>query len=263
MRAIADKVGAFLLCDMAHYAGLVATKEHANPFEYCHIVTSTTHKSLRGPRAGLIFSRRDKLDEKLTIDAAVDLAVFPLLQGGPHNNQIAAIATQMREVNTEEFKKYIIQVKKNAKALAEGLLKRGHELVTGGTDNHLVLWNLRPHKVTGSKVEKLCEFASISVNKNSIAGDKSPFNPYGVRLGTPALTSRGFKEEDFDKVAEFLDRALKLALKIQKESGPKLVDFEKKLPENEELKKLKQEVEAFAKKFPMPGFDVKSMKYKE
>jgi len=97
MRAIADKVGAFLLCDMAHYAGLVATKEHANPFEYCHIVTSTTHKSLRGPRAGLIFSRRDKLDEKLTIDAAVDLAVFPLLQGGPHNNQIAAIATQMRE----------------------------------------------------------------------------------------------------------------------------------------------------------------------
>jgi glycine hydroxymethyltransferase len=215
-RKIADSCGAYLMCDMAHFAGLVATGEHNNPFLHCDVVTTTTHKSLRGPRAAMIFSKKIPLkDDKDTLmDKAIDSAVFPALQGGPHNSQIAAIAVQMKEVATEEFKEYSRQVKKNAKALADALKERGHKLMTDGTDNHLVLWNLRPHGITGSKIEKSCEVVNITVNKNSIAGDTSPLSPNGIRLGTPALTSRGFKERDFVQVAEFLDQTLKISLKI-------------------------------------------------
>lgn len=255
-RQIADSVGALLMCDMAHYSGLVAAGEHNNPFEYCDIVTSTTHKSLRGPRAGIIFSKKDdrKLGDK------IDFSVFPGCQGGPHNHQIAAIATQMREVKTPEFKQYAQQVKKNAKALAEGLQKRGYKLVTDGTDNHLVMWNLRPLKITGSKMEKLFEMCDISVNKNSIAGDKSAMAPMGIRLGSPALTSRGFLEKEFDMVAEFLHRGVQIGLSAQKEcKGTKLVDFLEVLKEDKyvsQIEELKKEVVIFTSTFGIPGFDV-------
>jgi len=261
LRKIADLVDAYLLCDMAHYAGLVATEECSNPFDYCDIVTTTTHKSLRGPRAGMIFSKKIPMkDDKLvTIDKAIDQAVFPMLQGGPHNHQIAAIAVQMKEVQSPEFKEYIIQVKKNAKALAQSLMDLGHKLMTDGTDNHLLLWNLRPHNITGSKLEKACEFVAISSNKNSIAGDKSPLSPYGLRLGTPALTSRGFTEKDFKQVASFLDEVLKIALKVQEKSGSKLEDFIPAFSKNDEAIALKKKVIEFASVFPIPGFEAKSV----
>jgi len=169
-REIADSVGAYLLADISHISGLVATKMLKNPFEYADVVTTTTHKTLRGPRSGMIFSnkkRHPNLDEK------IDFAVFPMLQGGPHNHQIGALATQLKEVQTPEFKEYIIQTLKNAKTLSEELMKKGNKLITNGTDNHSMLWDLRPLGLTGSKYEKVCEKVHISLNKNTIIGDKS------------------------------------------------------------------------------------------
>jgi glycine hydroxymethyltransferase len=163
MRQIADEVGAYLLNDMAHISGLAAARECHNPFEHADVVTSTTHKSLRGPRAGVIFYRKK-------FEAAVNGAVFPALQGGPHNHQIGALAVALREAAAPEFGDYIRSVKANAKALARKLVSHGYEIVTGGTDNHLVLWDLRPLGLTGSKLEKLCEAVHISLNKNAVRG---------------------------------------------------------------------------------------------
>ena len=202
-RKIADNVGAYLLCDMSHFNGFVATNLLNNPFNYCDVVTTTTHKTLRGPRAGMIFY---KLEHKKNIDQSV----FPGLQGGPHNHQIAGIAVQLKEVLKPEFKDYMIQVKKNANILAEELINYGYKVSTNGTDNHIVLLNLRPNKLTGSKVEKLCEQVNISINKNAVYGDKSALSPSGIRLGTPSLTTRGLKENDFKKVAGFLNECIKL-----------------------------------------------------
>jgi glycine hydroxymethyltransferase len=164
-RECADAVGAILFVDMAHYSGLVAGGVLNNPFEYADIVTTTTHKTLRGPRAGMIFYKNEYKQK-------IDFSVFPSLQGGPHNHQVAGIAVQLKEVNTEEFRNYAKQIVVNSKALAEGLMKRGHKLVTDGTDNHLMLIDCRPHKLTGNKVEKALDCASITTNKNSIYGDK-------------------------------------------------------------------------------------------
>ena len=158
LRKIADSVGAYLLADISHIGGLVATGEHNNPFQYCDLVTTTTHKTLRGPRAAMIFYR-------LPFKNVVDFAVFPGLQGGPHNNQIAAIATQLKEVASPEFKLYIKQVKNNTQALCKRLIDLDYKLTTNGSDNHLVLINLNNLNVSGSKVEKLCELADISLNK--------------------------------------------------------------------------------------------------
>nr|CAG4718762.1 unnamed protein product [Naegleria fowleri] len=258
LRKIASDVEAYLMCDMAHYSGLVAAKEHNNPFEFCDVVTSTTHKSLRGPRAGIIFAKKELMPK-------IDFAVFPGIQGGPHNHQIAAIATQLKQVQTPEYKEYIKQVKANAKTLAKCLIDYGYTLATGGTDNHLVLWNLRPQGITGSKMEKLFDAVSITANKNSIAGDPNALSPYGIRLGTPALTTRGFKEEDFVLVAEFLHRGLKLGLRLQQQaSSPKLQDFLAQInPEDEELKQLKHDVETFAKQFGIPGWNIEEMKFRD
>ena len=229
-REIADKVGAYLMCDMAHFSGLVATQELSNPFEYCDVVTTTTHKTLRGPRAGMIFYKSE-------LKSKIDQSVFPGLQGGPHNHQIAGIATQLKEVMTPEFKDYIIQVKKNAKVLANELMRMGCTLATNGTDNHLVLVNLKPLGLTGSKVEKVCELVGISVNKNTVYGDKSALSPGGIRIGTPSLTTRGFVEEDFKKVAQLIKTCIDLALDIQSKSGKKIKDFNRYIVENEDLKK--------------------------
>merc|ERR1719265_1816105 len=224
-REIANECGALLMADIAHISGLVATGQHPSPFEHCDIVTTTTHKSLRGPRSGMIFY---KYTEKIPdIKDRIDMAVFPALQGGPHNHQIGGLAVQLKEVVTDEFVEYSKQVVKNAKALAKRLMEKGYKLATDGTDNHLVLLDVRPKGLTGSKVEKVCELAEISVNRNAVHGDVSALSPGGVRIGTPAMTTRGCSEQDFVTIADFIDRAIEICLKVQKEKGKKLKDFEK------------------------------------
>ena len=229
---------------MAHISGLVAAKEHNNPFEYCDVITSTTHKTLRGPRSGLIFCKKE-LEEK------INFAVFPGLQGGPHNHQIAGVANQLLEVDTPEFKEYIIQVKKNAKTLGNSLMASKYKLVTNGTDNHLILMDLRDKNISGSKVEYLCEQVDISLNKNSVFGDKSAINPGGIRIGTSALTTRGLKEVDFEKVGSFIDKSIQLCIKIQGQSGKKLIDFKKvlHLDFSKEINQLRSDVNNFAENF--------------
>merc|ERR1711971_1433565 len=188
-REIADEVGALLMADIAHISGLVATGCPPAPFEHCDIVTTTTHKSLRGPRSGMIFFKySDKIPD---IKDRIDMAVFPTLQGGPHNHQIGGLAAQLLEMNTPAFTEYSKEVVTNMKTFAEEMMAKGHKLASDGTDNHLVLWDLRPHGLTGSKVEKVCEAVSISLNRNSVHGDTSALTPGGVRIGSPAMTTRG------------------------------------------------------------------------
>lgn len=241
-KKIADINKSYLLCDMAHYSGLVAAQECANPFLYADIVTSTTHKTLAGPRAGMIFFKK-------CYEEQVNFSTFPAIQGGPHQHQIGALCYQLRCVNTLEFKNYIVQVKKNAKVMAHEFMNKGYKICTNGTDNHLILIDLNPLNITGSKIEKICEYVDISINKNSVAGDKSALSPCGIRLGTGALTSRGFKEEDFIKVVEFIDDVIKIALDIQKQSGTKLTDFVKMMETNNELLDIKKKINYFANTF--------------
>lgn len=186
-RSICDKVGAYMLVDMAHYCGLVAGKVLSDPFEYADVVTTTTHKILRGPRGGMIFYKKE-------LEAKINFAVFPQHQGGPHMNQIAALCYALKDVCSERYTEYAQQVAKNANALAEAMLAKGWHIMTGGTDNHLILWDVSKEKLTGGKVEAVLEKFLIYTNKNSIAGDKSPANPGGVRVGTPAMTTRGMNE---------------------------------------------------------------------
>ena len=195
-REIADEVGAILMVDMAHIAGLVAAGCHPNPVKYADIVTTTTHKTLRGPRGGAILCREEYAK-------AIDKAIFPGTQGGPLMHVIAAKAVCFKEAATPEFKRDMQQVVKNAQVLANGLLERGFDLVTGGTDNHLVLLNLVNKGLTGKQAEKLLDDANITTNKNAVPNDpQSPFITSGIRLGTPAMTTRGFKEEDVEKTVE-------------------------------------------------------------
>lgn len=195
-REIADEVGALLMVDMAHIAGLVAAGLHPNPMEYAHIVTSTTHKTLRGPRGGLILCKEE-------FAKAIDKAIFPGTQGGPLMHIIAAKAVCFKEAMDPGFINYQKQVLKNAETLARALTARGFELVSGGTDNHLILVKLVNKDITGKLAENLLDEANITTNKNTIPNDpQSPFVTSGLRLGTPAMTSRGFKEEDVEKVAE-------------------------------------------------------------
>jgi len=250
-REIADECGALLMADIAHISGLIATGQHPSPFPYCDVVTTTTHKSLRGPRSGMIFY---KYSEKIPdIKEKIDMAVFPALQGGPHNHQIGALAAQLLEVNTPEFTEYSKNVVSNAKALAEALISKGHKLATNGTENHLVLWDVRPHGLTGSKIEKVCECASISLNRNAVHGDASALSPGGVRIGTPAMTTRGCGVGDMTKVAEFLDRCCQISLKVQAEKGKKLKDFEDGLKSNADVVALKKEVEEWTVGWGYPG----------
>ncbi|XP_054284292.1 serine hydroxymethyltransferase-like isoform X1 [Macrosteles quadrilineatus] len=264
-RQIADANGAYLMSDMAHISGLVAAGVIPSPFEYSDVVSTTTHKTLRGPRAGIIFFRKGvrsttKSGEKIMYDleSRVNQAVFPGLQGGPHNHQIAAMATAFLQAKTPEFRAYQEQVVKNAKTLCAGLQQRGYKISTDGTDVHLVLVDLRNVKLSGSKAEFILEEISVACNKNTVPGDKSAMNPSGIRLGTPALTTRGLKEPEIEKVVDFIDRALKLALEAQNLSGPKLVDYKKVVLEDNSIapkvKSLRREVAEFAGQFPVPSF---------
>lgn len=273
-RQIADKCGAVLMCDMAHISGLVAAEECSSPFECCDIITSTTHKSLRGPRGGMIFYRKGSKPRKrgtsvyqgednghYDFEEKINFAVFPSLQGGPHNNHIAALAVAFKQVATPEYKSYIQQVKKNAQALASALLKRNCRLVTGGTDNHLLLWDLRPLGLTGNRYEKVCEMCHMTVNKNAVFGDSGAMAPGGVRIGTPAMTSRGCVERDYETIADFLFKAAQIASNVQREHGKVQKDFLKGLQNNKEIPELRASIEKFASQFEMPGFDVSTMKY--
>ncbi len=199
-RAIADEVGAYLWVDMAHIAGLVATGLHPSPMPYAHVVSTTTHKTLRGPRGGMLLTNDEELAKKL------NSAIFPGSQGGPLMHVIAAKAVALGEALKPEFKTYQEQVVKNAAALAQGLVNRGMKLVSGGTDNHLALVDLRDMgDLTGKELERRLDEVRITVNKNKVPGDpRSPFQTSGIRVGSPAVTSRGFTEADMDRVAEYI-----------------------------------------------------------
>ena len=204
-REIADKVGAYLMCDIAHIAGLVATGLHPSPIPYAHVTTTTTHKTLRGPRGGMILS-----DAEFAKEHKLNKAVFPGTQGGPLMHVIAAKAVCFQEDLQPEFRTYCEQIVKNAKALADGLVNRGIQLVSGGTDNHLMLVDLRNVGRTGKEVEAALDEIGITANKNTIPNDpQSPFVTSGLRLGTPAATTRGLKEDDFDVVAEIIAASIK------------------------------------------------------
>lgn len=246
-REIADINGSYLMADIAHISGLVASGLLNNPFEYCDVVTTTTHKTLRGPRGALIFYKR-KLKE------CIDFAVFPSSQGGPHNNTIAGIATALYQVNTEEFIEYSKQVINNAKFLSECLNKYNFDILTNGTDNHVVMINLKNKGITGSKFEKIAEMCNVSVNKNTIVTDKSALSPSGIRLGTSAMTTRGFKENDFKFVADILNDICELTIKIQGDSpSNKLVDFVKTTEKyKDEINVINKDVSKYCVNFYLP-----------
>jgi len=202
-KEIAEEVGAYLMVDMAHYAGLIAGGVYPNPVPYADVVTSTTHKTLRGPRSGFILSKAE-------LAKKIDKAVFPGVQGGPLMHIIAAKAIAFKEAMSEEFKAYAKRVVENARALADELLKLGYKLVTGGTDSHMVLIDLRPQGLTGKQVEEALEKAGITVNKNAVPNDPlPPTKTSGIRLGTSALTTRGLKEDDMRQIARWIDRVIK------------------------------------------------------
>jgi glycine hydroxymethyltransferase len=220
MREIADKVGALLLVDMAHTAGLIAAGLLDNPVKYAHIVTSTTHKTLRGPRGGIILMGKDfdnpwgkttPKGEIRKMSALLNSAVFPGIQGGPLEHVIAAKAVAFGEALEPSYKEYQTQVKKNAAAMAEAFIKRGYKIVSGGTDNHLVLVDLRTKfpELTGKVAERVLVAADITTNKNMVPFDsRSPFQTSGLRFGAPAITTRGLKEEQMDKIVDLIDRVL-------------------------------------------------------
>ena len=233
-REIADKVGAYLFVDMAHFAGLVAGGAHPSPFPHAHVVTSTTHKTLRGPRGGLVLTNDEDIAKK------INSAVFPGLQGGPLMHVIAAKAVAFGEALRPEFKAYAAQVKANAAALADELMKGGIDIVSGGTDNHLCLADLRPKKVTGKATEAALGRAHLTCNKNGVPFDpEKPFVTSGIRLGTPAGTTRGFKEAEFRQIARWIVEVVD-GLAANGDEGNGAVEA-----------KVKAEVEALCAKFPL------------
>lgn len=224
-RQISKEVGAYLLADIAHIAGLVVAGVHPSPFPWADVVTTTTHKSLRGPRGAIIICK-EKLKDKIFPK------VFPGLQGGPHNHTICAIGLALKEASTLEFKKYGAQIIKNAKVLAEELKKYNFNLISAGTDNHLILIDLSSENITGRQAQDLLEKAGIIVNKNSIPYDtRSPYDPSGMRIGTLALTTRGMKEKEMRKIASWIDEVI---------SNPK------------SCLQIRKEVKKLSQKFPLP-----------
>ena len=229
---IADSVGAYLAADIAHIAGLVAGGAHPSPVPFVHIVTTTTHKTLRGPRGGMIMVTEKGLKKDPDLAKKIDKAIFPGFQGGPHMHQVAAIAVCLKEAGTSAFKKYANQIVKNAKALADELKKYEFNLISGGTENHLLLVDLRNKYIGGPEAQDLLEEAGITINKNTIPFDPAPpFKPSGIRMGTPAITTRGMKEKEMKIIAGWINEVI---------SSPKNV------------RKVREEIKKFCKKFPLP-----------
>jgi glycine hydroxymethyltransferase len=243
IRAVADEIGALVLADIAHPAGLIAKGLLNDPFDHCHIVTSTTHKTLRGPRGGIImvrhdfenpFGLKDPKGNTRTITALLDLAVFPGIQGGPLEHVIAAKAISFGEILTDEFLAYGKQILANAQAMAKSFVNRGYDLISQGTDNHLMLIDLRNKNLTGKKAQETLDKAHITLNKNAVPfDDKSPFVTSGIRVGVPAITTRGMKESDMETVAAFIDKVLMNA------------------DDESVIKAVKGDVQAFMKQFPL------------
>lgn len=264
MRQIADKVGAYLIVDMAHISGLIAAGVIPSPFEYADVVTTTTHKSLRGPRGAMIFFRKgvrrtDKTGKEIMYDleGPINFSVFPGHQGGPHNHTITALAVALKQVATPEFKQYQEQVIKNAKAVENEFKALGHKLVADGTDSHMVLLDLRPKSLDGARVEAVLEQINIACNKNSIPGDKSALTPCGIRIGAPAMTTRGMGEEDFKRIARYIDQSINICKSVQSElpkEANKLKDFKAKVASGTipEIQALRQEIAEWASIFPLP-----------
>jgi glycine hydroxymethyltransferase len=243
LREIADLCGAYLVADISHIAGLVVGGVHPSPVGIADIVTTTTHKTLRGPRGAMILCNGNPSTPTKAVELSrenlptlIDRAIIPGLQGGPHNHQTAAIAVALREAARPEFKEYAAQIVKNAQTLAGKLMEKGYELVTGGTDNHLLLVDLTNKGIIGADAEKALGKAGITVNKNTVPFDpRPPFSPSGIRLGTPALTTRGLKEAEMEQVAEWIDRAITA-------NG-----------QEDKLDAVRQEILAFAKDYPLPA----------
>ncbi|KAI4164870.1 MAG: hypothetical protein LQ342_001503 [Letrouitia transgressa] len=277
MRAIADKVGAYLLSDMAHISGLVAGKVIPSPFPYSDVVTTTTHKSLRGPRGAMIFYRKgahqvNGKEELYDIEGPINASVFPGHQGGPHNHTITALAVALLQAQSSEFQEYQRTVLLNAKSLADRLGKPknegglGYNIVSGGTDNHLVLIDLKDRGVDGARVERVLELVGVASNKNTVPGDKSAMKPGGLRMGSPAMTTRGLLPDDFGRIAEIVDRAVSItvtlnstALEESKAKGRKnpasvksFMEFLGDGSEVPEIVQLRREVEAWIGTFSLP-----------
>lgn len=256
--AIADKVGAYLLADISHIAGLVVAGVHPSPAPYAHIITTTTHKTLRGPRGALIMVTAKGLKKDPDLGKKIDSAIIPGIQGGPHDDQTAAIAVALKEAATPSFKKYSAQIVKNSKTLASELTKFGFDLVSGGSDNHLILIDLKNKGVNGSIAAYALEVANIVVNKNSVPFDTMPpFYPSGIRLGTPAITTRGMKEAEMKKIAAWMNRVIeevkneKLPADREKRSDF-LKNFRDRANKNKGLFQIAKEVKALTSKFPTP-----------
>jgi len=231
--SIAEEVGARLVADIAHIAGLVAGGAHPSPVAHADVVSTTTHKTLRGPRGGMLLCRAAHA-------TAIDKAVFPGLQGGPHNHTTAAIAVALKEAQGEPFRDYAHQIVRNAKALADELLARGYDLVSGGTDNHLILIDLTRKGIAGKPAARALDRAGVVVNYNTVPFDpRKPFDPSGIRLGTPAVTSRGMKETEMRQVARFLDEAIAAALRSDEPA----------------LDRIANEVRELTRAFPAPGLE--------
>jgi len=254
---IADKVGAYLAADTSHITGLIVAGVHKSPVPYVHIVSTTTHKTLRGPRGGMILVTEKGLQKDSELANKIDGAIFPKLQGGPHNHQTAGIAVALGEAMKPEFKEYGAQIVKNAKALAEVLIKKGVRLVSGGTDNHMILADCG--KGRGVFAQEMLDEAGITLNKNTIPKDpSSPFYPSGVRLGTPIMTTRGMKESEMEKVggwiAEIWEEVNQYNLPEDKEERSiYLKKFREELSNNQKLHRIRQEVFELCKQFPLYG----------
>ncbi len=255
---IADSVGAYLAADISHISGLVIGGVHKSPTDYAHIITTTTHKTLRGPRGAMILVTNKGLKKDPELGEKIDKIIIPGMQGGPHNHTTAGIAIALLEASKPEFKDYALQIVKNSKALAAELSARGIKLVTGGTDNHMILIDLTPFgKGNGLLVQEALDTASITVNKNTIPNDpSSPFYPSGIRLGTPALTTRGMKEPEMkmvgDMIADVIDEVKGYQLPESKEGRPEyLKKFRTEISSNKRLVEVRSRVLELCKRFPL------------
>ncbi len=256
--AIAEKVGAYLLADVSHIAGLIAAGVHPSPVPYAHIITTTTHKTLRGPRGALIMVTDKGLEKDPDLAKKIDTAIIPGIQGGPHDNQTAAIAVALKEASTPAFKKYAVQIVKNSKNLAEELNKYGFNLVSGGSDNHLLLIDLRNKNVNGVVASLALEVANIVMNKNGVPNDTNPpFYPSGIRLGTPAITTRGMKEKEMVKIAKWMNEVMEEVKNYQlpstkEERSTFMKKFRSEIVKNKKLLQIAKEVKSLTSKFPTP-----------